>query len=166
MTEKKEVLKEKLEHTGIFTFSSMYSFAHGWFKEKDYGVNEDRYIEKIVGDKKEITVEWKIAKKLSDYFKSENKVKFEIKELVDVEVEIDGEKKKMNKGKITIEITGNLINDPDSKWETSPFTRFARDVYHKHVIPARVDHMEIEVQNDMRAFKNEIKIYLDLTGRA
>ena len=158
-------MKEKLEHTGLFSFKDLYSFAHLWFKERDYGVNEDKYSEKLAGDKKDITVEWLVSKKLSDYFKSEGRIKFEVKDLTDVEVEIDGEKKVMNKGRLVVEITGKLVNDPDSKWETSPFTRFAREVYNKHVIPARIDYMEEKVTDDMRIFKNELKFHLDMVGK-
>ena len=55
-------------------------------------------------------------------------------ELTDVEVEIDGKKKKMNKGKAGLEIKGILTRDPDSKWDTSAFYSFIRDIYNKYII--------------------------------
>ena len=65
------------------------------------------------------------------------KVEFEVKELVDVEVEIDGKKKKMNKGKVSVDIKGDLVKDPESKWDVTPFYRFLRDLYGKYIIPGR-----------------------------
>lgn len=165
MAEKEPILKEKIENSGLFDFPALYSFAHGWWTEGQYGVNEDKYSEKVGTDKRDIVIEWKATKDVSDYFKNEIKIKFEISGLTDVEVEIDGEKKKMNKGKIVIEISGTLLKDKDGKWETSAFNRFLRDVYNKYVIPARIDQVGERLAQDVRDFKEEIKAFLELTGR-
>ncbi len=133
MAEKEQVVKEKVEHNGLLDFSSLYSFAHSWLKEENFGVDEEKYAEKTSGNSRDIDIEWKAMKDFSDYFIFEYKIKFEVKNLIDVEVEIDGKKKTMNKGKITIEITGVLVKDKDSKWDSSPFSRFSRDVYNKYL---------------------------------
>lgn len=165
MAEKEQILKEKVEFTGIFDFAAFYGFAHSWFKELGYGVIEEKYSEKAKGDSRDITVEWKASKDISDYFRYEYKLKFEIEGLGDVEVEIDGERKKSNKGKATVEITGTLVMDKDAKWETSPFNRFMRDIYNKYIIPARVDAMREEVANKARQLKEDLKMFLSLTAR-
>lgn len=166
MAEKDQVIREQVEHKGIFDFRGLYSFAHSWFQSENYdGVDEEKYSEKLAGSAKNIDIEWKATKRLSDYFKIEQKLKFEIKDLTDVEVEIDGKTKKMNNGSIKIEIKGTLVVDPDSKWETSAFYKFIRDVYSKYVVPARVDSMKMKTSTDVKNLKEEIKAYLDLTGR-
>jgi hypothetical protein len=165
MVDKDLVAKEKLEHSGLFDFGELYSFAFMWFKDNEYGVNEDKYSEKVKGDAKEVVIEWKAFKKLSDYFKIEHALKFEIKNMTEVEVEIEGKRKKMNKGDLTLEIKATLIKDPDSKWESPPFYRFWRDVYNKFIIPSRVNSMEIKTMEDARKFKDDLKAFLDLSGR-
>jgi len=165
MAEKELTIKEKVEYTGLFDFPALYSFSHSWFKEAEYGVNEEKYIEKIKENKKNIDIEWKATKDVSDYFKFEHKIRFEISRLVEVEVEIDGKKKKINQGKLRLEISGTLIRDKDSKWDSSPFSRFMRDVYNKFIIPSRVNEVKKEISNDVRNFKEEIKAFLELTGR-
>jgi hypothetical protein len=166
MVEKDQILKEKLDHTGIFNFSELYAFMHTWLKNELYGVNEEKYGEKVSGNARDITFEWKAKKKLSDYFWIEHTIKIDITGLTDVEVEIDGKKKKMNKGKIAMEIKGVLIKDPKNTWdETKPFYKFLREAYDKYIIPKRVDAMEIKVETDVRAFKDEVKAYLELTGK-
>jgi hypothetical protein len=165
MAEKDLVLKEKVEHAGVFDFPALYILAHTLFKEDGYGVNEDKYSEKVSGNKRDIEIEWKAMKDISDYFKEEYKLKFEIKELTEVEVEIDGQKKKMNKGKLSIEIVGALIRDKDNKWETTSFNRFARDVYNKYVIPSRVEDRRDHVRTVTHMFLEEIKKFLDLSGK-
>ena len=165
MAEKELVIKEKLEHSGIFDFKGFYSFAHAWFKDELYGVVEKTYSEKVSGNARDIEFEWTVTKKLSDYFKTEMKVEAKIKELTDVEVEIDGQKKRMNKGKVSFEIDAALMIDPESKWDVNPFYRFLRDIYSKYVIPKRVDNMKNVIFKDVTTCKEEIKAFLELSGR-
>ncbi|MDO8459599.1 MAG: hypothetical protein Q7S74_00675 [Nanoarchaeota archaeon] len=165
MADRDQILKEKVEHSGVLDFPALYSFIHSWFKEEGYGVIEEKYSEKVGGNTRDIDIEWKASKTFSDYFKVEYKIKYEVKDLSDVEVEIDGTRKKMNKGKISIDITGALIKDPESKWDSTPYYRFLRDVYNKYVIPSRVQSMRNKVQSDVVTIKEKIKSYLDLIGR-
>ena len=165
MAEKDIIITEKLDYGGIFKFSEVYEYAHSWFKEEKYGVIEEKYSEKISGNAKEIEIEWKCAKEVSDYFKIEQKVKWEVKNMVDVEVEIEGKKKKMQQGRLRLEIKGVLIKDTKSSWDISPWWRFMRDAYNKYIVPQRVDAMENKVKDDVRKFKDEMKSFLDLTGK-
>ena len=138
MAEKDQLIKEKVEHSGVWDFKGLYSFTHGWLQEEDYGVEEEKYSETVSGDARNINFEWKATKTFSDYFKHEMKLKFEVKELKEVEVEIDGKKRKMNKGKVTVEIKGTIIKDHQSKWDITPWYRFLRDVYNKYIIPGSI----------------------------
>jgi len=166
MAEKDILLKEKLDHTGIFDFAAFYGFAHIWWKDHLYdGVVEEKYSEKVSGSTKDIFIEWKATKRLSDYFKIEQAIKFVISNLTDVEVEIEGKRKKMNKGKIAVEIQGRIIRDPDSKWDRTPLMRFLREVYNKYVIPGRVESIEIKIITDTKSWKDDLKAYLELTGK-
>lgn len=166
MADKDQLVKEKVEHTGVFDFKNFYTYAHSWLRDKeDYGVVEEKYSEKVSGDAREITIEWKATKKMSDYFKVEIGVKIEVKDLKDVEVEIDGKKSKMNKGKVSVEIKGTLVKDPDSKWDTTPTNRFFRDIYNRYIIPGRIDAMQGKVVGDVISFKEELKAFLELSGK-
>lgn len=165
MADKDLVIKEKIAHSGIWDFAALYSYAHSWFVEEGYGVVEEKYSEKVSGNKKNIYIEWSCKKEISDYFNIEFKLKFFINGLSDVEVEIDGEKKEMNKGNVLIEIKGILTKDPKSKWDTTPLYKFMRDVYNKYVIPARVDALENKTIGDVQTFKDELKAFLELSGK-
>ena len=165
MVEKDVIIKEKLDHSGVFSFSEFYEYAHSWFKNELYGVVEEKYSEKVSDKGRDIDIEWRAMKKVSDYFKLEHTIKMNIKGLIDVEVEIGGKRKKMNKGSIAMEIKGILVKDWESKWDTNAFFRMLREVYNKYIIPGRVDAMEDKVMDDVRTFKEEIKAFLELTGK-
>ena len=166
MAEKDLVAKEKVEYSGIFLFSGLYGFAHSWLKDKeDYNVGEYKYSEKVSGNSREIAIEWAASKKMGDYFKAEIKVEFKVTDLTDVEVEIDGNKKRMNKGKVVVEFKGALIKDYSSKWEDKPLNKFLREVYNKYITPQRVEDMEGKVVGDTRKLKEEMKAYLEIQGQ-
>jgi len=166
MADREIIIREKLTHEGIFDFSALYSYAHAWFQEEQYnGVDEERYSEKVSGNKRNLLIDWIATKNYSEYFKIELKINFKISNLTDVEVEIDNQKKKMNKGSIEINVKGTLIKDPDSKWESSPFTRFTREIYNKFIIPARVLNVKNKVSDHSQRFKDDIKALLELSGR-
>lgn len=165
MAEKDLVIKEKLEHSGVFNFEEAYAYAFRWFKDESYGLVEDKYSEKVSGNARDIKLEWKATKQISDYFKIDIGIKMEVEGLTDVEVEIDGKKRKSNKGKISIELKGVLVRDPESKWDVSPFYRFMRDVYNKYIVPRRADEMEDRVKDDVRDFKENMKLFFELSGK-
>jgi hypothetical protein len=165
MSEREETIREQLESTGIFDFPALYQFAHSWLKGKEYAVDEEKYSERVGSSGRDIRIEWKATRLLSDYFKIEHKIFFEIEKLTDVEVEIDGVKKKMNKGKVKMEVKTALIRDWNSKWEAAPITKFLRDVYNKYVIPSRVDSIRDKSKDDCKDFKEELKSFLELYGK-
>src|SRR3989338_1152885 len=140
MAEKDLIIKEKIQHSGIFSFSGLYAFAHAWLKDQeDYSVMEEEYSEKVSGNSRELTIKWTATKKMGDYFKAEIKLEYKVSDLTDVEVETDGQKKRMNKGKVSVEFKGALIKDYSSKWEDKPINKFLREVYNKYIIPQRVE---------------------------
>ena len=166
MAEKDVIIKEKLKYTGYGNFKDIYNYAYDWLKGELYTVTEDNYVEKIKGSSKELEIAWKAAKKLTDYFKIEIDIKWKILGMEDVEVEVDGKKKKMNKfAEIKIELKGNLIKDYTSQWNKSVATKFFKEIYNKYVIPARTDQMKVKTEEDVKNFKEEIKAFLELTGK-
>ena len=165
MAEKEEVIKEKIAHSGVFNFSDFYKYAHSWLKNEDYGVAEEKYAEKVSGNARDISNEWKVSKQISDYLKTGWKVEFDVEGLTDVEVEIDGKKRKMNKGKVTVEVKAAVFKDPESKWESSPFNRFIRDIYNKYIIPKRLEDVKDRIISDVQEYKEELKSFLELTGK-
>lgn len=166
MVEKDNITKEKVKYSGLVSFKDAYKFAREILDEGGYGVSEDSYSEKVSGNSKEIEISWAASKKLSDYYKSVLKIKWRVLGLSDVEVEVDGKRKNMNKvADLSIEVSGVLERDYDNKWEGSSMQKFFKEVYNKYVVVERTREKEGKVAGDVENFKEEIKAYLELTGR-
>lgn len=166
MVEKENIIKEKIKYGGLGDFKETYKYAYFWFEDQGFTLTEDTYSEKISGNAKEIEIEWTCSKKVTDYFKIKLSVRWHILAMTEVEVEIAGKKKNMNKfGELKIEIKGTLEKDYSNKWESSAFNKFLREIYQKYVIPQRTEQKEGDVAEVVQDFKENIKAFLELTGR-
>jgi len=166
MVEKDTLLKETVKYAGVVDFPGIYNFLFEWVKDEKYDITEDLYTEKVKGDAKDIDIKWTASKKLTDYFKSAIDIKWRILGMKDVEVQIDGKKKKMNKlAELKIDIKGVLEKDYDNKWNSSTTAKFFKEIYNKYVIPGRTSEMESKIISFVQDMKEEAKAFLELTGK-
>ena len=166
MGEKDTLIKEKLKYSGLGNLKDIYSFAHDWMRDENINVTEDLYTEKVRGDSKEIEIKWTGTRDLDDYFKMHVELKWRILDMTDVEVQINGKKKKMNQFReLSIEIKGLLEEDHQGKWGKSGFQKMLKETYTKHLIKERKGKREDLVKDTCKDLKEEIKAFLELTGK-
>lgn len=164
--EEELIFESKIKYGGIFSFKDFYQFCYDWMTE-EYGwtVEESKYQEKLAGDSKNIDVEWKFSKKVTDYFKFKGKVAFKIIGLKNVEVVQNGAKIKTNDGSVEIKIKGILARDYQGKFDRSAYRKFLRGIYEKWVISSRIDEFEGRLASQADTFLEQAKAFLDLEGR-
>ena len=166
MAEKNIVFSSKVKYEGIFSFGDFYKFCYDYLMDElGFHVAEGKYAEKVIGDKKEIVVEWSGKAIVNDYFKYELKIVFTIFNLSNVEVEQGGRIIKTNKGEVEVKVIGVVMTDYKGHYETKPILRFIRDVYEKWVIPSRVEKIEDKLISGCDEFLGQAKSYLDLEGK-
>ncbi|MFA4952678.1 MAG: hypothetical protein WC584_00480 [Candidatus Pacearchaeota archaeon] len=166
MAEKDIVFSSKVKYNGVFNFADFYKFCYDWLTEETLLLmNEDKYVEKILGDSKNIDIMWTGFRKITDYFKFDAKITFKILGLTKVEITEGGKKVNTNKGSVEISIKGTLTRDYKGKFETNAFNKFLRSIYEKWVIPSRVDQMEDKIIGGCDEFLGQAKAYLDLEGK-
>ncbi len=166
MAEKDTVFSSELKHVGLFQFKDAYQFLYDWLTDEvGLHVKEKKYEEKLIGDKKEIIVEWEGQKKFTDYFRFDADVKITIRNLVEVEINQGGKKVKTNQGDFKIGVKGILVKDYEGKFEISAFNKFLRSIYEKWVITSRIEQFEDKIIEDCDEFLGQAKAYLDLEGK-
>ncbi len=164
--EKETVFSSTIKYVGVFSFADFYKFCYEWIKEEiGMDISETKYEEKLKGDEKEIVVVWEGGKELTDYFRFDAKVKFEIKALKNIEITQSGKKIKTNEGYVKLNIKGILARDYKGKFEMSAFNKFLRSIYEKWVIPARIEEYEGKIAGKCDEFLSQAKSYLDLEGK-
>lgn len=166
MSEKDNIFSSKIKYTGIVNFAEFYKFCYDWLTEETgLLISEDKYVEKLSGDSKNIDIVWSGFRKITDYFKFDAKVTFKILGLTKVEITDGGKKINTNKGSVEISIKGTLTRDYQGKFETNAFNKFLRSIYEKWVITGRIDQMEGKIIGDCDEFLSQAKAYLDLEGK-
>ena len=165
--ERETIFNSKIKSKGIFSFKDFYKFCFDWLSdETGLDVAEDKYKEKLTGNEKYIEIEWTGTDKVTDYFKFEVKVAFQLENLVEVEIQQPGGAKiKSNKGSVEITVKGNLIRDYEGKFDTGWFSKFWRGIYDKWVIPSRIKQFEDKLAEACSEFLEQAKAYLDLEGK-
>ncbi len=166
MSEKEVLFSSKIKHKGIFTFASFYKFCYDWLvEETQLLMQETKYVEKITGDTKELDVEWEGFRKLTDYFRFDIKIVYQVLGLKQIEIVKDGKKIKTNEGQVEMKVKGTLVRDYQGKFETTGFQKFLRSIYEKWVIPSRIDQFEGRVIGDCDEFLGQAKAWLALEGK-
>ncbi|MEM3091416.1 MAG: hypothetical protein QXD05_01170 [Candidatus Pacearchaeota archaeon] len=166
MVEKDTIFSSTIKYNGIFSFKDFYKFCYEWINEEiGINVSETKYEEKIKGDTKDIVVEWEGEKEMTDYFRFDFKVRFEVSSLKNVEVSQNGLKISTNQGSIKISVKGVLARDYKGKFEMSAFKKFLRSVYEKWVIPSTISEYESKIVGACDEFLSQAKAYLDLEGK-
>ncbi len=166
MAEEDKVFTSKIKYKGIFNFTEFYKFCYQWLTdETGLLIAEDKYKEKLMGDVKNIDVEWTGKKDMTDYFRFKCSVTFKIVALGNTEITQDGKKVKTNTGEIEVTVKGYLVKDYKGKFENNAFQKFLRSIYEKMVIPSRVDEFQDKVIDDCGDFLAQAKAYLDLEGK-
>ena len=166
MAEQDTIFSSSVKYGGIFDFSDFYNFCYEWLTEETgLFIMEDKYVENLQGDSKNIDIEWTGTKKVTDYFKFEVKVAFKILGLTNVEINHNNAKIKTNQGSVKLTIQGILVRDYQGKFEKDAYKKFLRSIYEKWVITSRIDQMEDKLVGDCDEFLTQTKAYLDLEGK-
>ena len=166
MAEKDTVFSSKIKYVGIFSFRDFYKFCHEWLtQETGLDISEEKYVEKITGDSKDVEVVWTGKKKMTDYFQFETKVEMKVKQLTQVELEHKGVKTQTNKGEVEIKMKSDLSKDYRGKFETSAYRKFMRGIYQKWVIPSAIEEYVNKIISNSDEFLSQAKEFLDLEGK-
>jgi hypothetical protein len=165
MPEIEQIFSSKVKYGEIFNFAEYYKFCHDWLEDEQFWIVENKYVEKLKGDAKEIDIEWTCRKKITDYFLFELKVKFKVLNMKKIELDYGKTKVSTNKGTVETNVAGTLIRDYESKFEINAFLKFLRGLYEKWIIPSRVHEFEDKLSDLCNDFLEQAKSYLDIEGR-
>jgi hypothetical protein len=167
MSEKDKIFGSSIKLVGFTNWRSFYKFCHDWLMDEtglDW-LQEEKYEETLNGNQKDIDVKWAGPKKLTDYFRIWMEIKFEIRNLEEVEINKDGEKIRTNKGRFKISVSGYLERDYQGKFERSAFEKFIRGIYERWVIPSRIDQFEGKIFSECDEFLNQAKAFMTMEGQ-
>lgn len=131
-----------LRKEGFYTPEALYGLVNGWYGENKYAVIKEDHTRKIAPDGGEIKVNWEGFRNVDTYFRFWIKIELWVWKGVDVLVEKDGKKQKMNKGKIEFQFKSWLQKNYRQTFSVTRFGNFLRRFYEKYVVKERYEAME------------------------
>ncbi len=126
-----------VKHRGVFSHQQLVKGIQHWFGENKYTFHAGKYKVKPNEAEYEVTGE----RKVNEYVKFELSVRIWIRDMSEVEVVQDGEKRKMNEGAVQVEVTGSYDLDYAERFGGSKFMQWLQDFYHKYVIRQTIEEV-------------------------
>ncbi len=124
-----------LKFKGLFEFSELIKSIRNWYENGKFHLVEKNYKWKPG----ELEVEMEGDTKYNEYFKYKIKVWIRSWDIKDVDVVKNGEKLKLQEGRLAIEVTGDYELDWQKRFEGSAFLKAVRELYHKYIIKRVID---------------------------
>ena len=159
----------KIRHKGLFDWGGIYRLVHQWMEKRHFRFHEKRYKDKIdtpLGNEIEVDV-WG-EKEVTEYLKYKVAVAYHIWEGKEVPVIIDGKKVMRMRGRIHININGEIITDWQGRYAKGGtihkwMEKFLNDVVLKHeILFKHVDPLD----KDLHRLNAEIKKLLKMESHA
>ncbi len=119
-----------LKHKGTFNHKELMQAIQKWFVDNRYKFHAPKY--KVKADEAEYEI--KGERDITEYVRYVIEIHMWIRDLRDVEVIQDGEKKKMNEGYIQLELGGELQFDWAKRFKGNKFVQWLHDIYQKYII--------------------------------
>jgi hypothetical protein len=133
-----------------------------WFRWKGYDKRENKNIEIVKPEGKFIEIELEPWKKVTDYAKNVLKIRIQMFDVKEVEVEKDKTKLKLNQGRVQFVFDAFLETDYEARWEGKPIFYFIRTVFDKYFYKPFTAGFERGVKEDLVHLQSQIKSFLNL----
>jgi hypothetical protein len=155
-------LSSKAKYEGIFDAGEWYNLMWDVFGGFGYEIWEEKYKEKVVGDAKELDLDWKCFKDVDNYTRFMITADILILGLQSVEVQKDGVKSKADKAAIEITFKASLVTDYDDRWSKSFILRMLKGFYNRYVYRPTFSHYKAKIYEEMYQIQNEVKGFFNL----
>ena len=166
MPEKVPLDKHYIKYKGLCDFDGLYNLIVQWFKSKGYKVTEKVYKHKVpsaLGAEQEITLV--AEREVTEFYKYNISIELFIRDMTEVEVETDGQKKNLSNLRMEIIRTGGVEADDEKKYDTSFLMQKLRSFYVWYVMKEDLFMWWDELRYRMYKLHGVIKDYLDMQAK-
>ena len=130
-----------IQYKGVWDMQDLYEFVASFFHSHKFKFYELRYIMKKPGPfGAETYYVWEATRKAEQYYRINIRIFLHTFDTEDVEVVMkDGSKRIYTKGRLWIQLRGNVEMDYNKNWEENAFYANLRNFYHKYVIWKKIE---------------------------
>ena len=163
MAEIKTLIDGKsLSYEGVFNIKELYKLIDKWFKDHGYEKQEIKNWEDVSENEKQIVIEVIPYKKVSDYARIDVRIFMIFSKLTEIDLEKDGVKHHMNKGRAEFYFDAYVVTDYENKWETRAVFYFFKNIFDKFIYKVYTSNYDGEAIRDETEIENEIRSFLNM----
>jgi len=157
-----------IRHKGIWDMQDLYESMTDWFRKRKYKFHEKVYKHKHpspFGVERQYV--WEAERKETDYIQFNYNIYVHTYDAHDVEVVMADKSKKMfTKGRIWIELKGDVVSDWEKRWADKSFYSKLKAFYNKYVIMRNftkgwIPKMRYEMYELQTMIKKRLKMEAD-----
>lgn len=162
MVEKNRIIQKQFAYEGLFRYRELFRLLDFWLRDKFFDKKEKGTGEYRNPDgSKQIHILFEPWKKVTDYYKVSLRIELMVKNMKEVEVEIDGKKERLNHGFIECVLSGFLVLDYDNRMEKRAGLQFLRDMFQRYVYHHITKKYTEMVVDDLTDLENTLRSYLN-----
>lgn len=157
MAEVDYVFKDlKVSQESTFDMQQLYKLGRSWFNQHGYDFYEKEYISSQKEDTKNASIKWESEKKVDDYVRFHIEARIKFKDLR----EVQGKKRMMNSGQVSVTVEAYIMKDYESRWENGFMSKFVRGLYDTFIIRGKLDKDKHRLDREAKEFFNEVRTFL------
>ncbi len=154
-----------LRYTGIFDWDGMYAAVVDWAKMYGYKWHEKAYKHKVPSpDGAEIELDWELETVATEYIKYKITFAIHAYDLSDIDIDVNGKKKRLTNARVSIIINGDLDYDWQLRFTGSPFRQKLGELYRKWTGSVDQTYMD-QLYYRMWNLHAMLKKYFDMQGK-
>lgn len=122
MVGKRDLPKITVKYDGLFDFDGLYEAVVDWAKNYGYKWHESDFKHKVPSPRgAEHEFKWVLEKKVTGFIQYNIILAFLLRDMIEVEVEVGGSKRKLTQARISVIIDGNLAYDWQGRFSGNKF---------------------------------------------
>jgi len=151
----------KFSYEGLFNPAELYNLISSFFFEKGWDWYEKLNQELITPSGKQISIVLEPWKSVSDFYKLIIRVKLNMTDLKEVEVESEGTTLRLHHGSVKITFDAYVLSDRHGIWTSKPLLWLFTILSQKYWFKGHFNKMETWVKSDLDDLYTKIKGYLN-----
>ena len=152
---------DKIEYSGPLELNNLFRAIENFIWERGFDKKQEKDFE--INNPNGKSIEWQISpwKIVTDYGRYIIKVRLLGFDIVKADTIHEGKKTKVDNGRIIIVIDGFVEYDVESRWETTPFFHFLRNLYDHFIFKAYTERFEQMLVHDVNHLHDHIEKFLN-----
>ena len=152
----------KFSYEGLFNLTELYTIIPSFFYDKGYDWYEKMNQELVTPKGKQIKLVFEPWKSVSDHNKIFMRIRMNMTDVKDVEVEHDKKTLQLNQGLVRITFDGYVLSDRFNRFAGNPFYWLLSVLGDKYFYRTFFRRFETWIKSDVDDIHNKIKNYLNV----